>query len=182
MRSVNPLSQLTHPIDYPAVTETHPDLSRRRFLLAGSGAAAGALIVGLSRSRRAAAQGKTRQIALTGLSSYVFRYGNYRLEKVVLQYTDLAQAGWLDQAANVRTVEAALRQLFDAHSCVDLQDGKKLAALQLKAAATALQSYRNATRRNGPAPTAVLFVGLPYARCKGDCPAPVPYCRPPARP
>jgi len=178
MRSVRPRHELDHPIAYPTATEVHPALSRRGFLLAGGGA----LIAGVVAGRPAAAQVKTRQVSLTGLSTYVFRYGNYRVEKVVLQYTDLAQAEWLDQAANVKTLESALRKLFDAHSCVDLQDGKKLAALQRAIAASALQTYRIATRRNAPAPTAVLFVGLPGANCKGDCPSPVPYCHPPTRP
>ena len=48
-----------------------------------------------------------------------------------------------------------------------------------KLALTVVRAYRMGTRRATPTPTAVLFVGLPSDSCDGDCPAPIPYCKPP---
>jgi hypothetical protein len=63
---------------------------------------------------------------------------------------------------------------------VDLGDGKRLAALQVKLGRALASRYQERTRRRALAPTVTLFVGLPVPSCLGQCPVPVPYCRPPA--
>jgi hypothetical protein len=180
MKTLSPLPEYRSEGSYPSLHET----SRRGFLrsaLAGSSLAAAALLLP-GRGARAAAPRRRppeKQVELRLSRGYTFRHGNQRLERLVVQSPDEALITLLGTRTESPAIEKVVVQILDAHSCVDLGDGKRLAALQQRLAKAIATHASTRTRRKVVPPVVTLFIGLPYATCLGTCPAPVPYCRPP---
>lgn len=181
MRKIRPQTSYHDADQYPSVIDTH--LSRRTFLRGalGTSAAAGAVLMTgsaglLARGRRP----KTYRTAVKLTQRYRFRYGNYQVQRITVQTTSSRLVRFLEDKKESARTEKAVRKILDAHSCADLRQGKKLARLQRRVAQVLADQYRKRRRSRVALPTVVLFVGLPYASCKGDCPAPVAICKPPA--
>lgn len=173
----------------PQATPEGGPASRRTFLRGA--AVAGAALTGAllpsalwrqssgGSAQAAPAKPGTKRVTLRFQRRYVFRHGNYELQSAVAQTGDTQLAGFLADPKAALGLEAALRRVLDAHSCVDLLQGKRLARLQERLGTALVEHYRKTTRRMAAAPTVVLFVGVPNDRCRGDCPAATPICRPP---
>jgi hypothetical protein len=161
-----------------------PPSNRRRFLQ-GAAAAGAALAGGLLPGRASTAKsrsprrGKPHRVTLPHTKGYTFRYGNYQLQRAVAQTRDDALVRFLSDSKEQKGIERTIRKVLDRHTCADITDAKRLARLRRAVARALVARYRVRTRKRARLPTVVLFVGVPPARCKGDCPAAVPICRPP---
>ncbi|MDY0000963.1 MAG: twin-arginine translocation signal domain-containing protein [Polyangia bacterium] len=178
---------------YPTLVELvlpETSASSRRAFLRGA-AVAGAAVAGtllpsaLRRGRgggqaeAAPAKPELKRVNLTFQRRYVFRHGNYELQRAMAQTQDQSLAHFMADPKIVQGLETALRKELDSHSCADLLEGKRLSRLQTRLGTAIVDHYRKMSRRIAPAPTVVLFVGVPNDRCRGDCPAVTPVCRPP---
>lgn len=181
MRKIRPQTSYKDADQYPSVIDTA--LSRRAFLKGAltTTAAAGALLVpdgaGLVAGGR---RPKTYRTAVKLSRRYQFRYGNYQVQRITVQTTSAALVRFIENQKESAGIEKAVRKILDAHTCADLKDGKKLARLQRRVAKVLAARYRKRKGSRVRMPTVVLFVGLPGVSCKGDCPAPVAICKPPA--
>ncbi|MFH2009042.1 MAG: hypothetical protein ABI333_20800 [bacterium] len=178
MKQIRPSQRYNDHTGYPSAIDER--FSRRTFLratLTGAAAMGGLLIAGrgLSRSRKSQLYRATIRMSQT----YRFRYGNYQVDRLVVQTTDHKLALFLAQKREAPGIEKGVRAVLDGHSCVDLKDGRKLARLQRLLGKALAKHHRTRTRRTVAAPTVILFVGLPGVRCLGDCAPPVPFCKPP---
>ena len=171
MKSKKPLTLPSTAPDYPSL----PDLTRRGFLIAAGSLAAAGLLV---RPARAQAQ-KRVEIVIRLPNPYTFRHGNQRLERLAAQTADSGMVAFLASRAEADGIQKTVLTVLEAHSCVDLGDGKRLAALQVKLGQALANRYQLQTRRRAAAPTVTIFVGLPVPSCRGKCAPPVPYCQPP---
>ena len=180
MKKIQPHTTYDNDTGYPSAIEDH--LSRRGFMrsaLAGTAATAGLLMQAPDGNARRPRTPKPKRVTLNLSNRYRFKHGNYQIQKIVLQTRSSALVAFLEDRREATGVQAALKKVLDAHSCVDLLNGKKLARLQLRVAKALTKQYRFRTRRVVATPTVVLFVGVPGTNCLGDCAPPVPFCRPP---
>jgi len=181
MRKIHPQTSYDAHDQYPSVIDVH--LSRRSFLRGAlsTTAAAGALLVPGGASVIAGGRRpKTYRTSVRLTRRYRFRYGNYEVQRITVQTSDARLVRFLEDKKESAAIEKEVRKVLDAHSCVDLRNGKRLARLQRRVAKTLAARYRKRKGSGVTTPTVVLFVGVAGARCKGDCPAPVPFCKPPA--
>jgi len=181
MRKVRPQTSYHDADLYPSVIDAH--FSRRAFLrgaLSTSAAAGAVLMTGSAGLLAGGRRAKTYRTAVKLSQRYRFRYGNYQLQRITVQTASPQLVRFLEDKMETARTEKAVRKILDAHSCADLRKGKKLARLQRSIAQALAGQYRKRRRSRVAAPTVVLFVGVPYASCRGDCPAPVAICKPPA--
>ena len=148
--------------------------------VSGGAAVAGSLLLPSSPSQGARPRRrKTHTVRFTLRRAYHFPHSNYRLERLAIQTRSDRLKRFLTDKRNAKHVETAVRAVLKKSSCRDLQNGKRLARLQNRVAKALARLHKKRTRRYAAVPVVTLFVTVPYARCKGDCPAPVPYCKAP---
>lgn len=187
-----------HQPAYPSVlepsdeTDAPMDPDRRGFLgqvaLGAAGLAGGLITAGLS-SPAARARGRGRRpprprprplrVSLPYGGTYTFRYGNYALQRALVETHDPKLVAFIGDAKERAALTKVVRRVLDAHTCADLLDTKRLARLRGAVAKAVRAHYRARTRRRPPQPVVILAVGIRYSGCKGRCPAPTPICRPP---
>ncbi len=180
MRKVRPQKSYDDHEQYPSVIDTA--LSRRAFLRGGlstSAAMGGMVLLGGAESIAGGRRPKTYRAAVKLTRRYRFRYGNYEIQRIVVQTRSGRLVRFLGDKKESPGIEKAVRKVLDAHSCADLRNGKSLARLQRRIAKALSDRYRRRKGSGAAKPTVVLFVGLPGDRCKGDCAPPVPICKPP---
>ncbi len=187
MKRIRPLHHRETESAYPSIPDLDPALApeaarrSRRSFLQGAAAAGAALATGwLAPEAAAGSRGRrVHRVTLPHSKRYVFRYGNYELQRAVAQTRNVGLARFLDSKSERAGIERAMWAELNRHSCADLLDGKKLARLHQAVAKALARHYRKRTRRSATPPTVVLYVGVPGTNCDGDCPAVVPICKPP---
>jgi len=146
MKQIRPNKSYDDHTEYPSAIDDR--FSRRTFLrtaLTATAAAGGLLIAsrGLSRSRK-----QLYRATLRMKPTYRFKYGNYQVDRIVAQTTDLKLSRFLADKREAAGIEKGVRKVLDRHSCVDLKDGKKLARLQrLLGKALVIAAWATACRR-----------------------------------
>jgi hypothetical protein len=180
-RKITPRQDYDAEPRYPSLIEV--DLDRRDFLrgaLSGS-AAVGILMVTGSGALAGGRRAKTYRTTVRLSGRYTFRHGNYQLQRVVVQSPSAQLIRFLGDKKEQPGIEKAVRRVCSAHSCVDLLQGKLLARLQRRVAKALATRFRSRQKTRVATPTVTLYVGVAGAVCLGDCPAPVPFCRPPKK-
>ncbi len=179
-RKVRPQKEYDAQNEYPSVIEA--DLDRRAFLrgaLSASAAAGVMLVPGIGALRAGGKRPKTYRATVRLSRRYTFRYGNYQLQRIVVQSASAGFIRFLGEKKEQPGIEKAVRKILSAHSCADLRKGKRLAKLQRRVAKALAARYRSRKAKRVAEPTVTLYVGVPPVSCLGDCPATVPFCRPP---
>lgn len=183
MKKVQPVQQYDDQ-GYPSVIDTElAHVSRRGFLRAAlsTSAAAGVMLVaGRGTSLAGGRRPKTYKTSVSIGSRYTFRYGNYELQRLTVQTKSARLVKFLESKKEAAGITKAVRKIFDAHTCGDLRDGKRLARLQTRVAQAIRALYRKRTKRRVATPTVVIFVYVQrYRSCRGKCRPTTPYCRVP---
>ncbi len=185
MKKVRPVKNYDEQ-SYPSVIDSELDhVSRRGFLRAAltTSAAAGVMLAtGGATSLAGGRRPKTYKARIYVGSRYTFRYGNYESSHVVVQSKSEQFIRFLKDKKETAGVTKAIRKVFDAHTCADLTDGKKLVRLQNRVAKAMVARYRHRTLRRVATPTVVILVTVNrYRHCRGKCRPAAPYCRVPKK-
>ncbi len=188
MKKISPATDAQSPPSYPSVIDTElAHASRRDFLRASVSATltAGGLLLGDAGANVAVAaprKATTYRTSIWAKRGYTFRYGNYVLQRVVLQSRSKRLVTYLGDAKHAAHVDKAVRKVLDAHTCEDLLSGKRLVRLQRSLARALVAVYRRRTGRRAALPTVVIFTSVNRFRaCRGKCRPTTPYCRVPKK-
>jgi hypothetical protein len=157
MRPVKPVPTYTDSEQYPAVIGPAP--GRRRFLIGLLGGAAAGATAALLGSRRGHAETVSRQRVDLRLGSQ-FQFGgcDYVADRIIVQTMDTAMARFLQAAAELAGLQAAVLAALKGHVCADVTDRKRLATLEGKLGVVLAARYRTRTRRTTAAPIVTLVL------------------------
>ena len=175
MKRILPVTRYEAECAYPSVADC--GLSRRGFL---RGAVAGALTLGgaLLPDAAAVARGRRRWLRVVIKVHHRFQgCGRRFVEKVVVQTRSKRLHRFLRDARDEPTIRRALLAVLGRHGCRDIEDRKKLAALEGKLAQALVQVYRRRRRRSVATPVVTLVVArrmsMPNPGFMSAPPAPV---------
>ena len=171
---------------YPSAFEHEEALgaSRRDFLrrvATGAALAGGSLLWPAGDAEAGRRQPKRHRVMVSLGGGYAYPKSDYVAERVLLQTRSGRLARFLSDKRQRRPLVTAFLAVLRKHHCRDLQNRKRLAALERELGRAAAACYQRRTRHRASVPIATLVLGKPRpVRIDGGIGMPAPPVRPPS--